>query len=95
MARSTQVELVYRLCKLLRQLNEGRDARYKPFPLVIGQESSLWTVQVVLSSSITEQAINLLAFFMGAVVAVVPLLLIFFLLQNYIVEGVARSGIKD
>ena len=65
------------------------------WPLVIGQDSSLWTVQVVLSSFLTEQAINLPALFMGAVVAIVPLLLIFFLLQNYIVEGVARSGIKD
>jgi multiple sugar transport system permease protein len=64
------------------------------WPLVIGQDSSSWTVQVVLSTFITAQTINIPELFMGVAVAIVPLVILFFFLQRYIVAGVARSGIK-
>lgn len=64
------------------------------WPLVIGQSKDMWTVQVVLSTFLTAQTINLPALFMGAAVAVVPVLIIFFVVQRYIVEGVKVTGIK-
>jgi multiple sugar transport system permease protein len=64
------------------------------WPLVVGQSRDTWTVQVVLSTFMTAQTINLPALFMGAAVGILPMLVIFFLVQRYIVEGVKTSGIK-
>jgi multiple sugar transport system permease protein len=64
------------------------------WPLVIGQSDSTWTVQVVLSTFITAQTINLHELFAAAAVAIVPLVLIFIFLQRFLVQGVAQSGIK-
>jgi multiple sugar transport system permease protein len=64
------------------------------WPLVVGQSRDSWTVQVVLSTFMTAQTINLPALFMGAAVGMLPMLIIFFLVQRYIVEGVKTSGIK-
>jgi multiple sugar transport system permease protein len=63
------------------------------WPLVIGHDSSTWTVQIVLSTFLTAQTINLPALFMGAAVGILPLVVVFVVLQRYIVQGVARSGI--
>jgi multiple sugar transport system permease protein len=64
------------------------------WPLIIGQTSDWWTVQVVLSTFLTAQTINLPALFMGAAIAVLPLVVLFLAAQRYIVEGVTASGIK-
>jgi len=64
------------------------------WPLVIGQDSSSWTVQVALSSFLTAQTINLHELFVAAAVSILPLLLVFVFLQRYLVQGVAESGIK-
>lgn len=64
------------------------------WPLVVGQDQSAWTVQVVLSTFITAQTIDIPELFMGVAVAIVPLVLLFLFLQRYIAEGIARSGIK-
>jgi multiple sugar transport system permease protein len=64
------------------------------WPLIIGQTSDWWTVQVVLSTFLTAQTINLPALFMGAAIAVLPLVMVFLTAQRYIVEGVTASGIK-
>ena len=64
------------------------------WPLVVGQTKDTWTVQVVLSTFLTAQTINLPALFMGAAVGILPMLIIFFLVQRYIVEGVKTTGIK-
>ncbi|MFI9718404.1 carbohydrate ABC transporter permease [Streptomyces sp. NPDC052396] len=65
------------------------------WPLVIGQDQSAWTVQVALSAFNTAQKVNLHELFIAAAVSVLPLLLVFLLLQRYIVAGVERSGIDD
>lgn len=64
------------------------------WPLVIGQDSSAWTVQVVLSNYLNAQVLNLHELFMGSIVAILPLVIIFFFLQRYIVEGYRQSGLK-
>ncbi len=65
------------------------------WPLVIGQDPSAWTVQVVLSTFLTAQTINLSQLFAAAAVGVVPLILVFLVMQRYIVEGAKFSGGKE
>lgn len=65
------------------------------WPLVIGQNSDTWTVQVVLSTFLTAQTINIAELFAAAFVAVVPLVFVFLLMQRYIVEGAKFSSGKE
>ncbi|RCV49577.1 carbohydrate ABC transporter permease [Marinitenerispora sediminis] len=64
------------------------------WPLVIAQDSSSWTVQIVLSTYVTAQTLDLPELFAAAAVSVLPLLLMFLFLQRYIVRGAVESGIK-
>ncbi|MGX7759050.1 carbohydrate ABC transporter permease [Streptomyces angustmyceticus] len=65
------------------------------WPLVIGQDQESWTVQVALSTFTTAQNLNLHELFVAAGVSIAPLVVVFLLLQRYIVAGVERSGIDD
>jgi len=62
------------------------------WPLVIGQDQSAWTVQVVLSTFATAQTVNLHELFIASSVSIAPLLAVFVLLQRHIVAGVELSG---
>jgi multiple sugar transport system permease protein len=64
------------------------------WPLVIGQDQSAWTIQVVLSNFLNAQVLNLHELFIGAAVAILPLVVIFFFMQRYMVEGYKQSGLK-
>ncbi len=64
------------------------------WPVIVGQTPGSRTVQVVLSSFLTAQTINLPALFAGAAIGAAPLVVVFLLLQRYIVQGVRMSGIK-
>jgi len=65
------------------------------WPLVIGQDPSAWTVQVVLSTFLTSQTQNLAQLFAAAAVGVLPLVLVFLVMQRYIVAGAKFSGGKE
>ena len=65
------------------------------WPLVIGQDQDSWTVQIALSTFLTQQTNNLHQLFVAAVVSILPLLLMFLFLQRWIVQGVERSGINE
>ncbi|MGW6241124.1 carbohydrate ABC transporter permease [Streptomyces sp. NPDC055094] len=65
------------------------------WPLVIGQDRDAWTVQVVLATFTTAQTINLHELFIAAAVSILPLLMVFLLLQRHIVAGAERSGIDE
>ena len=64
------------------------------WPLVIGQDETAFTVQVVLSNFLNAQVLNLHELFMGAIVAILPLIILFLVLQRYIAEGYKQSGLK-
>src|SRR5690606_34849086 len=64
------------------------------WPVIVGQSPETLTVQVVLSTFLTAQTINLPALLSGAAVGAAPLVIVFLLLQRYIVQGVRMSGIK-
>jgi multiple sugar transport system permease protein len=65
------------------------------WPLVIGQDQSSWTVQIALSTFLTAQTVNLHELFVAAAIAIAPLVVMFIVLQRWIVQGVERSGIND
>jgi multiple sugar transport system permease protein len=64
------------------------------WPLIVAQDQSMWTVQVTMATFLTAQTVNIPLLFAAAVVAVIPLVIIFVVLQRYLVQGVARSGLK-
>jgi multiple sugar transport system permease protein len=63
------------------------------WPLLIGQDRSFRTVQVALSQFLSSQRVDMPQLFIGATVAILPVLLVFLFLQRYLVQGVERSGI--
>jgi multiple sugar transport system permease protein len=63
------------------------------WPLLIGQDRNFRTVQVALSQFLTSQRVNMPQLFIGATVAIIPVMLVFIFLQRYLVQGVERSGI--
>ncbi len=63
------------------------------WPLLIGQDRDFRTVQVALSQFMSSQRIDTPQLFVGAAVAILPVLLVFLFLQRYLVQGVERSGI--
>lgn len=63
------------------------------WPLVIAQDSDAWTVQVALSSLLTAQNPRITLLFAAAAVSILPIVLVFVLLQRYLVRGVAETGL--
>jgi multiple sugar transport system permease protein len=65
------------------------------WPLVIGLDPSVWPVQIVLTEFQVPQTVTYYpALFMGTVVSMLPLLIMFVVLQRYIVQGVVRTGVN-
>ncbi len=64
------------------------------WPLLIAQDPQMRTIQVVLSQFMTSQGIRYPEMFTGALIAVAPALVVFLFLQRWLVQGVARSGLK-
>ncbi|MBM7774977.1 multiple sugar transport system permease protein [Actinokineospora baliensis] len=64
------------------------------WPLVIAQDSSTWTVQVALSSLLTAQNPRIPLLFAAAAVSLLPIVLVFVVLQRYLVRGVAETGLS-
>ncbi|MFJ4784945.1 carbohydrate ABC transporter permease [Streptomyces sp. NPDC088794] len=64
------------------------------WPLVIGQDPSSWTVQIALSSFMTNQTVNFHLIFMATAVSILPLVFVFLFLQRWLVQGIAQTGIK-
>jgi multiple sugar transport system permease protein len=63
------------------------------WPLLIGQDRAYRTVQVALSTFMTSQGVDVPELFTGGLVAIVPVVVVFVVLQRFLVEGVERSGI--
>lgn len=64
------------------------------WPLLIGQDPSMRTIQVVLSQFMTSQGVRYPEMFTGALIAITPALIVFLFLQRWLVQGVERSGLK-
>ena len=64
------------------------------WPLIVTTSQELYTVPIGLSSFAVEQAIQWEMIMTGAALATIPTLLVFLLLQRYIVRGVMLAGLK-
>lgn len=64
------------------------------WPLIVTNSRELYTLPVGLSSFAVEQAIQWEMIMTGASLATIPTLLVFLLLQRYIVRGVMLAGLK-
>ena len=64
------------------------------WPLVIGQDPGAWTVQVALSSYMTNQTVVFHTIFMATAISILPLVFVFLFLQRWLVQGIAQTGIK-
>ncbi|MCA0294846.1 MAG: carbohydrate ABC transporter permease [Actinobacteria bacterium] len=64
------------------------------WPLIVLNDPSLFTVQVALSSFITEHETNYGPLMAGTIASTIPVLLVFVLAQRYIVQGVAHTASK-
>lgn len=65
------------------------------WPLVVATKEDMYTLPVALALySVTQNAARYGLMMAGAVVVVVPILLVFVFLQRYFVQGIALTGIK-
>lgn len=64
------------------------------WPLIVTNSRELYTLPIGLSSFAVEQAIQWEMIMTGASLATIPTLLVFLLLQRYIVRGVMLAGLK-
>ncbi|MDF2687683.1 MAG: sugar transporter permease [Microvirga sp.] len=64
------------------------------WPLIVTTSAELYTLPVGLSSFAVEQSIQWEKIMTGASIATLPTLIIFLLLQRYIVRGVMLAGLK-
>lgn len=63
-------------------------------PLIYINSKNLWTIQLGLRSFITEYSSEYNLIMAGAVVALIPVFIIFVFLQQYFIEGIATTGLK-
>lgn len=63
------------------------------WPSLIGRDATR-TVQVALSQFMTSQGVKLPELFTGSLIAVVPMLIVFLLLQRWLVQGFTTSGLR-
>lgn len=64
-------------------------------PLIYLQSSELQTLQVALRTFSTVYALKPSIVMAGTVVALLPMLIIYFFAQDYFIEGIAASGLKS
>lgn len=64
------------------------------WPLIVTNSRNLYTLPVGLSSFAVEQSIQWEMIMTGAAIATIPTLLVFLVLQRYIVRGVMLAGLK-
>jgi multiple sugar transport system permease protein len=64
------------------------------WPLIVTTSKELYTLPVGLSSFAVEQSIQWEMIMTGAALATIPTLLVFLVLQRFIVRGVMLAGLK-
>jgi multiple sugar transport system permease protein len=65
------------------------------WPLVVATTEDMYTLPVALALFATgQQESNLALQLAGATVVVLPMIVLFFAMQRYVIQGVARTGIK-
>jgi multiple sugar transport system permease protein len=65
------------------------------WPLVVNQDQRKWVLQVAIADFIGRNDSPWNAIMAAGVIAVLPTIALFFILQKYLVEGVKMSGLKS
>ena len=64
------------------------------WPMIVAQRREMWVLQVALSNYISRLDTPWNAVMASGVITVIPIIIIFFVLQKHLVEGIKMSGIK-
>ncbi|NMP64911.1 carbohydrate ABC transporter permease [Enterococcus faecium] len=65
------------------------------WPLIVTQRQDLWVIQVAMANFKQEHTTAWNLILAGAVLAALPTVILFFLFQNYIKDGIKTSGMKE
>ncbi|NQX67232.1 carbohydrate ABC transporter permease [Paenibacillus alba] len=64
------------------------------WPLIVTNDKSLWVLQLGITSFMSEHSAEFQMVMAGSLVAILPIVVLFFSLQRYLIEGILSSGIK-
>ena len=64
------------------------------WPLIVSQKQEMWVLQVAIANFVGRNGARWDAVMAAGVITVVPTIIMFFVLQKYLVEGIKMSGIK-
>lgn len=64
------------------------------WPLIVSQKQNMWVLQIGLANFIGRQDTPWNAVMASGAITVLPVIVIFFFLQNQLVEGIKMSGLK-
>lgn len=64
------------------------------WPMIVINDKSKWVIQVAIASFKSERMVRWNMVFAGAVIASIPMFLLFAFFQRYIVAGIKTSGMK-
>lgn len=63
-------------------------------PLIYLRDPSLWTIQLGLRTFVSQYNADYALIMTGAVISVLPIIIVFLLGQRYFIEGIAGTGMK-
>lgn len=63
-------------------------------PLIYLRDPQLWTIQLGLRTFISQYNADCALIMTGAVLSVLPIVVVFLLGQRYFIEGIASTGLK-
>ncbi|TCL53806.1 carbohydrate ABC transporter membrane protein 2 (CUT1 family) [Hydrogenispora ethanolica] len=64
------------------------------WPLIVNQQQHMWVLQVAIACFIGRNDTPWDAVMASGVITIIPTVIIFFILQKYLVEGIKMSGVK-
>ncbi|HGY11732.1 MAG TPA: carbohydrate ABC transporter permease, partial [Desulfobacterales bacterium] len=64
------------------------------WPLIVNKDKQLWVLQVAIANFVSRGDTRWDAVLSSGVITVLPTILLFFLLQKYLVAGIKMTGIK-
>lgn len=64
------------------------------WPLIVAQDRELWLVQIAIANFKSSQAVEWNLVLAASCVASLPIIILFFIFQRHITEGIKTSGIK-
>ncbi len=65
------------------------------WPLIVMTNEDMYTLPVAISNLLGEHALDLELMMAGSVITILPVLIVFMLLQKYYIQGILLGGIKE